>query len=140
MAALSGKVGKIQYKDNKVLGIRSWTCDIDVGMTDVTSWTTGTEQWRAFTPGLSGAVGSFEGFYDPTSTGQEDIRIGGGLSTDTVALTTGTVKLYMDRSGGEHLSGSVFFSAQSFAADIEGTVTWNGSYRFNGAVTYATAT
>ena len=140
MAALSGKVGKIQFKGNKTLGIRNWSLDMNTGMTEVTSWTTGTEQWRSYVPGLTGAVCAFDGFFDPTSTGQEDIRVAAGLSTVIVALTTGTIQLYMDRSGGEHFSGSVFWSGQSFAADIDGTVTYNGSAQFNGAVIFATAT
>jgi len=140
MAAVSGKVGKIQYKGNKVLGVRGWTLDMDTNMTEVTSWTTGTEQWRSYVPGLTGAVGTFTGFFDPTSTGQKDIRVGAGLSTSIVALTTGTIQLYIDRSGGEHLTGGVYFTGQSFDADIDGTVNFDGSFRFNGAVTFATAT
>ena len=140
MAAVSGKVGKIQFKGGKQLGIRGWTMDMDTNMTEVTSWTTGVEQWRAYVPGLTGAVGTFTGFFDPTSTGQETMRIAGGLSTDIVALTTGTIQLYADRGAGEHFTGSIFFTGQSFAADIDGTVNYDGSFRFNGAVTFATST
>ena len=140
MPPVSGKVGKIQFKGNKTLGVRGWTLDIDNSMTEVTSWTTGTEQWRSFVPGLSGAVGTFTGFYDSSSTGQEDIRIAGGLSTAVVALTTGTIQLYIDRGAGEHLSAPIYFTGQSFAADIDGTATFNGSFRVNGSVTWTTST
>ena len=141
MPALSGKVGKIQFKAaTKTLGIRGWTFDMDTNMTEVTSWTTGTEQWRSFVPGLTGAVGTFTGFFDSSSTGQENMRIAAGLSTDVVALTTGTMQLYTDRGAGEHLSASIFFTGQSFAADIDGTVTYDGTFRVNGAVTWATST
>ena len=140
MAAVSGKVGKIQYKGNKTLGVRGWTLDVDNSMTEVTSWTTGTEQWRTFVPGLSGAVGTFTGFFDPASTGQTDIRMAGGVHTAIVALTTGTLQLYIDRGAGEHLSVPVYFTGQSFAADIDGTVNFNGSFRVNGTVTWADAT
>lgn len=140
MAALSGKVGKIEWKGGKVLGLRNWSLDTNTNMTEVTSWTTATEQWRAFVPGLTGAVCSFDGFYDSSSTGAKQIRISAGLSTAVVALTTGTILLYMDRTGGEAFTGSVFWTGQSFAADIDGTVTYGGSAQFNGAVIYATAT
>ena len=137
MAALSGKQGLVEHKAGQVAGIRNWSMDVNTNMLDVTTWTTGTDQWRAMIPGLTGAAGTFAGFYDPSSTGQADI-IGG--STIILSPTTATLKLYMDKVGGEHFSVPAYISGGGFAADIDGTVDANYSFTAASAVSFATST
>ncbi|MHC5112315.1 MAG: hypothetical protein ACYTHJ_20855 [Planctomycetota bacterium] len=136
MAALSGKKGLVEYKGGQVAYIRNWSMDVNTNMLDVTVWTTGTDQWRAMTPGLSGAAGSFSGFFvgSTVSTGQKNVRV------NTLTPATGTIKLSMDKDGGESFTGSVYFDSMGHSADIDGTVDSNYSFVFNGAVTFSTTT
>jgi predicted secreted protein len=137
MSALSGKVGLVEHKGGQVAGIRNWSMDVDTNMLDVTSFATGEVQWRSMIPGLTGANGTFAGFYDADSTGQADI-IGG--STIILSPTTATLKLYMDKVGGEHFNVPAYISGGGFAADIDGTVDANFSFTAASAVTFATST
>jgi hypothetical protein len=136
MPALSGKLGLVDYKAGQVAEIRNWSLDIDTNLLDITVWTTGTDQWRAITPGLSGAAGTFSGFGvgSTVSTGQKNIR------TNTLTPATGTLKLYLDKVGGEHFSVPCYFSQASYSADIDGTVDSSYSFRANGTVAFATTT
>ena len=96
MPALSGKKGLVEYKGGQVAFIRNWSFDVNTNMLDVTVWTTGLDQWRSVTPGLSGGAGTFAGFFASStgSTGQVDLR--GAMLTPA----TGTLKLTMDDTGG----------------------------------------
>ena len=136
MAALSGKLGLVEYKGGKVAYLRNWSFDVNTNILDVTVWTTGTDQWRAVTPGLSGGAGTFGGFFvgSTVSTGQKDIR------TNVLVPATGTLKLYMDKVGGEHWSVPAYFSGMGQAADIDGTVDSNYSFSLNGIPVFTTTT
>lgn len=134
MAALSGKAGKIEYGGGKVVNINSWTLDIDTNMIDVTAWSTGTDQWRSYVPGLSGAAFTASGFFDAASTGQTDMR------TNTLTPSTAQIILYADKSGGANFRGSAYIERLGLDVSIDGTADVAYDGRFTGAVTYSTAT
>jgi len=135
MAAKSGKLGKIEYAGAKVLNINQWTVDIDTNMLDVTAWSTGTDQWRSFAAGLSGAAASVSGFWDADgSTGQKN------LQTNVLTPSTGTLILYINKAGGENLRGTVLMERMGVDVALDGTADVAFDCRFTGAVTYSTAT
>ena len=133
MAALSGKAGRFDY-GGQVVNINHWSLDIDTNMLEVTAWSTGTDQWRAYTPGLSGASGSASGFFDAASTGQNDIR------TNILVPAASTCRLEIDKDGGAAYTGSIYLSGYGLDVDIDGTVDVSIGFTFNGAVAYSTAT
>jgi hypothetical protein len=135
MAAITGKSGMIHYKGVPVLRIRDWTANTNVDIRDHTTFTTGTLQWRTVAPGLSGGTVTFNGFWDPEgSTAQNDAM------DAALAASTGDITLYADKSGGDSLTGSVFYSGFGAGAAVDGDVTANFSATFNGAVSYSTTT
>lgn len=134
MAELSGKSGKIEYAGGMVEGFNSWSLDVNVDMHDVTTFTTGTLQWRNFIAGISSWSGSIEGLFTTTSTGLTNLR------TNALTPTTGQFVGYMDKSGGENLRGSVLIQTMGHNVDIDGTVDVAFSFQGTGALTYSTAT
>lgn len=134
MATLSGKVGLVEYKAGQVAGIRDWTVDVNVNTLDHTVFTTAAPQWRATKAGLSSWSGTANGLFDASSTGQTNMR--GVLLTPS----TGTIKLYLDQVGGEHLAGDIVISGGSYGANIDGDVTANYSFTGNGSLTFTTTT
>lgn len=135
MASLSGKAAEVKYStDSKLVGFNSWSIDADANMLDVTTYTTGTLQWRSFIAGLSGFTGTISGFFDAASTGQTILRT--NMLTPTTALFVG----YFDKVGGENLRGSVLISTMSHSVDIDGTADVTFSMQGTGSLTYSTAT
>ena len=134
MAAISGKKGLVMSGGVFVGSINNWSLDIDSNMLDITTWTTGVDQWRSITPGLSGASGTFSGLFDSASTAQDDIR--GAL----LAQTTATIRLELDHIAGAAFTGGAYYSGGSFSADIDGTADVNYSFTYNGAVSFTTST
>ena len=136
MTAIAGKSGRVQYGGGKVLRINSWNIDIDTNLPEVTAWSTGTDQWRQYIGGLSGAAGNISGFYDVEgSTGQEDMQ------TATLTPSTGQAILYVDAgSVGSNFRGSILFERMGVNVDIDDVATVDYGYRFTGTVTYSTAT
>jgi hypothetical protein len=136
MAALAGKSGKVEYKGVPVLRINSWDATVDVDLRDHTSFSTSTgAQWREVKPGLSGGSGTFAGFWDAQgSTAQAD------AVSAVLTGATGSVKLYADKDGGDHLAGNVYFSGLTAGAQVDGDVTVSFPFTFTGAVSYTTTT
>ena len=135
MAALTGKSGLVEYKDVPVLRIKDWSINGTVDMRDHTSFTTGTLMWREIAPGLAGASGNFSGFWDAQgSTAQKD------CVDAALAGSTGSVKLYLDKDGGDHLAGNIFFSGLTAGSAVDGDATVTFPYTFNGAASYTTTT
>jgi len=136
MAALTGKSGIVHYKGVPVYRIQNWTINVQTDMRDHTSFTTGTLQWRVMAPGLSGANGTFSGFWDPStgSTAQRDCM------DAALAASTGSVILYGDKTGGPNLRGNTYFSGFTAGSQVDGDATADFNFTFNGAVTYSTAT
>ncbi len=133
--ALTGKSGIVHYRGVPVYQIRDWSINVSNDMRDHTSFTTGTLQWRVIAPGLSGANGAFNGFWNPTgSTAQKDCM------DAALAASTGDVILFADKSGGDSLTGSVYFSGFTAGSAVDGDATAGFPFTFNGAVTYSTAT
>ncbi|MFH2071891.1 MAG: phage tail tube protein, partial [Actinomycetota bacterium] len=118
----------------KVVNINNWSLQIDTNLLDVTSWSTGTDQWRAYTPGLSGAAGSASGFFDAASTGQNDIR------SNILTPAASTCKLEIDKAGGAAYTGSIYLSGYGVDVAIDGTADISVDFTFNGAVAYTTTT
>lgn len=134
MATLSGKKGLVEYDGGQVASFRNWSLDVDTNMLDHTVWSTGTDQWRSFTDGLSGWSGSFGDLFDAASTGQDDLR------TNLLTPASATVKLYLDKDGGEHFTGSAYISSASYGAEIDGDVTASYNIQGTGTLTYSTTT
>jgi predicted secreted protein len=134
MATLSGKSGKIEYGGGKVASIRNWSLNMDTNMLDHTSWSTGTDQWRSFTAGLSGWSGSAGDLWDETSTGQDTMR------TNFLTPSTATIVFHMDKSSGGSFSGACYVSGISMGAAIDGDVTANYTLQGTGALSYSTST
>lgn len=135
MAAITGKEGLVEYKGVPVFRINNWNVDVQTDMRDHTSFTTGTLQWRTIAPGLSGANGTFSGFWDPEgSTAQKDCM------DNALAASTGNITLIGNKTQGDSLTGAVFFSGFSVASAVDGDATADFNFTFNGAVSYSTTT
>ena len=135
MAARTGKEGIVEYKGVPVFRIQNWSLNINTDMRDHTSFSTGVVQWREIAPGLSGASGNFAGFWDVEgSTAQKDCM------NAALAASTGSVKLYLDKTQGDHLAGNIFFSGMTAGSAIDGDATVDFPFSFNGAVAYSTTT
>ncbi len=134
MAELSGKLGHISYGGGNVAALDAWSLDTNVNMLDVTTFSTGTLQWRDWIPGLSDFSGSISGNFDVASTGLDDLR------TSTLTPATGTLLLGMDSVGGESLTGTVYFQTMTHSVDIDGKVEVSLSFQGTGALTYSTTT
>lgn len=135
MAAVTGKEGVVEYKGVPVFRINNWSVSVNVDMRDHTSFSTGTVQWREIAPGLSGANGNFAGFWDAEgSTAQKDCM------TAALAASTGSVKLYLNKTQGDHFSGNMYFSGLTAGTAVDGDATVDFPFTFNGAVAYSTTT
>lgn len=134
MAAISGRNGAVKYKTKTLVSIDHWDCSIQGDMLDVTSFSTAGVQWRSFVPGLSGWTGSFSGHYNISDTSGQKVAQAAAL-----AATTGTLILYLSDTGGENLSGSIYFTNESVNVDIADTEKVVFSFQGNGALAFATA-
>ena len=133
MAALSGKAGLFDY-GGKVVNINAWTMDIDTNLHEVTAWTTGVDQWRAYTPGLNGAAGTVSGFFDEASTGQDDMR------ANVLVPAISTARFEIDKTGGAKYTGNIYLERQSVDVDIDTESGISFDFRFSGAVAFTTTT
>lgn len=134
MAEISGKVAKVEYAAGKVDSLDEWNMTINSDMLDVTTFTTGTVQWREFITGLSDWSGTVSGNFDAASTGLTNLR------TNTLTPTTGQLILYMDKAGGENFRGSTIISTMNVSAPIEGKVEIDFSFQGTGALSFSSAT
>jgi hypothetical protein len=139
MGAITGKEGLVEYKGVPVFRIQNWTATVNTDIRDHTSFSTGTLQWREVAPGLSGANGSFSGFWDSEgSTAQNDCMVA------ALAASTGSVKLYGDKgqnsTSAGALTGNIFFSGMTVGSAVDGDATVDFPFTFNGAVSYSTTT
>lgn len=134
MAALTGKQAKIEWA-GKHVRLGEWSMDTNYDMHDVTEFSTGTVQWREFAAGIGNWSGTMVGaFRVQDSTAQRD------MMDAALAGTTGTVKLYLDKSNGGNFTGGVLFSALSASANIDNRTDMNFSYQGSGALAYSTST
>jgi predicted secreted protein len=134
MAEISGKQAKVLYSTAAVTVLDSWDLTADTNMLDVTTFSTGTVQWRDFTDGLSGWTGTVSGNFDIASTGLTDMRV------NSLTPSTAQIELYMDKVGGESLKGSCFISSMGHTAPIDGKVEVSFSVQGTGALTFDTST
>ncbi len=134
MAEISGKAAKVLYGTAPVNILDSWDLTADTNMLDVTTFSTGTTQWRDFIAGLSGWTGIVSGNFDIGSTGLTDMRV------NSLTPSTAAIELFMDKVGGESLDGSVFISSMGHTAPIDGTVEVSFSFQGTGALTFSTTT
>lgn len=137
MAAQTGKKGEVSWAGKRVFRITDWTAEFDTKMLDVTSWTTGTAQWRDMIPGLQGVSGQVSGFWDMLTAATTSQKL---MQTAMLAGTTGTLKLFVNSSGGESYTIPAYLSRQSVTNSIDDTpkVVWN--YVGTGAPSYTTTT
>ena len=134
MAEISGKKGLVEYAGGQVASVNSWSMDVNTDMLDITSFTTGTVQWRKFLDGLSGWSGTINAFFNAASTGLTDFR------TNTLTPSTGQVILYLDKEGGENYRGSCFVSSLGNSVDIDGTANVTIGFQGTDTLTFSTAT
>ena len=134
MAAISGRNGAVKYKTKTLVSIDHWDCNIQGDMLDVTAFSTAGVQWRSFTPGLSGWTGSLSGHYNIADTSGQKV-----IQTNILSPATGTLILYLSDTGGENLSGSVYWQNETVNVDIADTEKVVFSFQGNGALAYATA-
>jgi predicted secreted protein len=133
MPALSGRNGVVKYKTKTLVNIDHWDCTISGDMLDVTSFSTAGVQWRSFLPGLSAWTGSLSGHYNFTDTSGQKV-----IQTNILTPATGTLKLYLSDSGGETLSGSVYWQSEAVNVDIADTEKVVFSFQGNGALSFST--
>lgn len=134
MAELSGKSALVEYDGGQVASLDNWTVTVDNDMLDVTTFSTGTLQFRDFIVGLSGWTATISGNFDVASTGLTDLRV------NTLTPATGTIILYADKDGGEALQGDTFISTMGQTAAIDGKVEIDFSLQGNGAIIFSTTT
>lgn len=137
--AISGKSGSVRYAGGNVVGINSWSLDIDNNNLEVTTFTTAVPSWREFIAGLNGFTGSLSGFWSlstaaGTSTGMKD------LQDNILTPSTGTIVLEVDQVGGGKYSGDCLLSRMSLSDDIDATADVSFDFTGNGALTYTTTT
>ena len=134
MAEISGKQAKVLYSTAAVNVLDSWDLTADTNMLDVTTFSTGTSQWRDFIAGLSGFTGTVSGNFDIGSTGLTDMRV------NALTPSTAQMEFYHDKVGGESLVGSVFLSSMGHTAAIDGVVEVSFGIQGTGALTFSTTT
>jgi predicted secreted protein len=134
MAAISGRNGTVQYKTKSFLSADHWDCTITGDMLDVTSFSTVGVQWRSFIPGLSGWNGTISGFYNIADTTAMKVA-----QTNILTPATGTIKLWLSDTGGENLSGSIYWQTLGVNVDVADSEKFTLSFQGNGALAYATA-
>ena len=134
MAELSGKQALIEYGGGQVASFDDWNMTANTNMLDVTTFSTATLQWRDFIPGLSDWSGTISGNFDAASTGLTDLR------TNFLTPTTGTIKLSMDKDGGESFTGTTYLSMMSHTAPIDGVVEVSLNYQGTSTLTFSTTT
>jgi len=136
MAAIAGKQGLVQYKGVPVFRLNNWSLDISVDPGDVTSWSTGTDQWKANIPLLSSWTGTVSGFWDvsTSSTAQRDMQ------TNVLTPATGTLILEGNKVAGGKYAGDVVLTRNSIGFGIEGVGETSFDVVGNGALTYSTTT
>jgi len=133
--AYTGKSGLVEYKGVPVLRINNWSASVNTDMRNHTSFTTGTLTWNVIAPGLAGGNGTFSGFWDAAGSTAQTDAINAAL-----AGSTGSVKLYTDKDGGDHLAGNVYFGGLTAGSAVDGDATISFDYTFNGSVSYSTTT
>ena len=134
MAEISGKEAKVLYSTAAVNVLDSWDITANTNMLDVTTFSTGTTQWRDFTNGLSDWSGTVSGNFDIGSTGLTDMRI------NSLTPSTAQIELYLDKVGGESLLGSCFISSMGHTVAIDGKAEATFSIQGTGALTFSTTT
>ncbi len=134
MAELSGKAAKVLYSTAAANNLDSWDITADTSMLDVTTFSTGTVQWRDFTDGLSGWSGTVSGNFDIASTAGDDMRI------NALTPSTAQIELYIDKVGGESLLGSCFLSSMGHTVAIDGKAEITYSIQGTGPLTFSTTT
>lgn len=136
MAVTAGKLGRVQYGGVDVLRLNNWTIDFDSSMIDVTTWSTGSVQFRSHIAGLTTVTGTVSGFWDVStgSTAQRDMQ--GNVLTPTTAQLI----LYADNDAGGNYRGSVYLNRMSAAASIDDANTISFDFTGTGAWSYSTAT
>jgi predicted secreted protein len=137
--AISGKQGTVKYAGGNVVGINSFSLDLNNNNIEVTTFSTAVASWREFIAGLNGFSGSVSGFWSlstaaGTSTGMKD------LQDNILTPSTGTLVLEVDETGGGKYSGDVFLSRMSLSDDIDATADVSFDFTGNGALTYTTTT
>ncbi len=134
MAERSGKEAKVLFSTGAVNNLDAWDVTADTNMLDVTTFSTGTTQWRDFTPGLSGWSGTVAGNFDIESTAATDMRV------NALTPSTAQIELFADKVGGENFVGSVFLNSMGHSVSIDGKAEVTFSFQGTGALTFSSDT
>jgi predicted secreted protein len=122
MAHRAGKAGQVDWDNNEVTGIKSWTLDYTVDMLDTTDF--GDSGVRSYLSGCSSWSGTFEGYKDGTP---EDVTTG----------TACTLKLYETQETDEYWTGSAYITAVHPATSFDGIASYSYNFQGTGALTPA---
>lgn len=133
-APVTGKVAKVEYGGGFVTHLEAWSISYDNDMYETTQFTTGTVQSREYIPGLANWTADVSGNFDSTSTGLTNIR------NAALNQSTGTITLYIDKTGGEAYTGTTYVSNLSVSAPIDGKVATSHSFQGSGTLSFTTTT
>jgi hypothetical protein len=134
MAVIHGRKGVVKYKTKTLANIDNWQLNVESDLPEVTAFSTAGVSWRAYAPGLNSWSGSVSGFLDEVgdSSGQAVIL------TNLLTPATGTIKLYLDDSGGEDFYGNVYWKSVNVNVSVDSIEPVVFNFQGNGALTYST--
>lgn len=137
--ALSGRGGSVRWTTSTsgtptlVGDVREWQANVETDMFDVTTF--GSSGWRRFMPNMTGAQGSFSGFFAvQTSTSMRAIM----NKVLGLSPTPGTLSLLVDQANGNGFVGDAWVSGLSLGAAVDAIVPFGASFAYHGPVAYST--
>lgn len=110
---LVGYGGSIKWANGAVAELGEWGIDISVDMLEVTSFG---DLWKRYLAGLREWTGSCSGRFDGADAGQK------AMLTALLAGTSATVEFILELAGTHKFSGTVYLSASSVSAVVDGVV------------------
>ncbi len=126
MAEISGRGGEVQFgaSSSQIIGIKSWTLNYQVDVHDTTDFDDGqaTNSARTFTPGLSGASGTFEGYKD-------------GAPQGLTFATALTLNLLESQTASQQWSMSAYITGLDINTPVDDVVTYSYTFQVTGEVT-----
>lgn len=134
MPVVTGQSAKVEYAGGFISQLDSWELPFDNDMYETTQFSTGTVQSREFIPGLATWTATVSGNFEAASTGLTDLR------NAALNQSTGTILLYIDKTGGEHYTGATYISNMTVSAPIDGKVATSHTFQGTGTLSFATTT
>jgi len=139
MAAISGTGARIRFSTSTGTGgvlvddMTQWNLTINGGLIDTNAFGS---TWRTAIAGLRGGQGSGQGFWNATTAGSTEQR---GLQTHILGGAKGHVQLLVDNANGNGYEGDAWISNLQIGAQVEGAISFQYDFTFDGAVTFSTS-